>query len=459
METLRYKRQLPIDDTFDIVVVGGGPSGVAAAITAGRMGRRVALIEQLGCLGGIGTSGLVNVFMPFGDGHRPLMQGIGLEFVRALYAHGFLPGSASPKTNPRIWEDGLRRYVGFNAEGLKLLMDEWVEKANVEIRFFNTLIDVVAGKNQVETIVLSGKERLYAMRARYFVDATGDATVTAMAGLPCQVGDEEGNTQAPTLCSMLSNIDLERYERFRRETRKPDDWQNLQAPLEQAIDDGVFTVPDHHLPGIFVCGDGYGILNAGHIYGVDCLKDEDMTQGMIRGRKLAQEYLTFYRNYVAGCEDVTHMATAAILGVRETRRVVGEYVLNIDDFLARRSFDDEIGRYNYPVDVHRSTSSREEYEQLKEEITKGYRLPDGESYGIPYRSLIPKGARNLLVSGRCISTDRLVHGSVRVMPGCLITGQAAGAAAALCCERDIAAKELDAEHLRHALRAQGAYIP
>lgn len=455
MGQLQYQRRLPVEEGFDVIVVGGGPSGVAAAIAAGRMGRKVALIEQTGCLGGIGTSGLVNVWMPFADGETTLMRGVGLEFLDALYARGFLPAGVSPE----LWRQGQRRAVAFNGEGLKLLMDEWVERAGVEIRFFTSLIDVVAEGGEVKAIVLSGKEQLYAMRASCYVDATGDAALSAMAGLPFEAGDEEGHTQPPTLCSLVANIDLERYEAFRRQARRPGDWQSLQVALEKAIADGVFTVPELHLPGIFACGEGYGILNAGHIYGLDCLRDRDLTHGMIRGRKLAQEYLTFYRNYVQGCEHMTHMATAAILGVRETRRIVGEYVLNVDDFVARRSFEDEIGRYNYAIDIHRSSPSVQDYEQLIAEFTRGYRLADGQSYGIPYRSLIPKGSPNLLVSGRCISTDRKVQGSIRVMPCCFITGQAAGAAAALCCAQDVATKELNPALLQSTLRGQDAYIP
>lgn len=455
MNHLPYTRQLPVESGFDLIVVGGGPSGVAAAIAAGRMGCKVALIEQTGCLGGLGTSGLVNVFMPFADGRHTLMGGIGLEFVEALYERGFLPAHAVPA----IWREGRRGSVGFNGEGLKLLMDEFVIGAGVELRFFTSLVDVVVNDAQIQAIVLSGKERLYAIQAQFYVDATGDATLSAMASVPFEAGDGQGNTQPPTLCSTVSNIDMERYRAFRDRTRSPGDWQPLLVPLEQAIEDGVFSEPELHLPGIFTCGEGYGILNAGHIFGLDCLQDEDLSKGMIQGRKKAQEYLRFYRNYVEGCEQMTHVSTASILGVRETRRIIGEYVLNVDDFVARRSFDDEIGRFNYSIDIHRSTPSQQDYEQLVEEFTKGYRLGEGESYGIPYRTLVPKGIDNLLVSGRCISTDRGVQGSIRVMPCCLITGHAAGTAAALCGKRDIAPRNLDASVLRSTLKEQGAYLP
>jgi len=455
MDHLTYQRQIPIECGFDLIVVGGGPSGVAAATAAGRMGCKVALIEQTGCLGGLGTSGLVNVLMPFSDGQHTLMGGIGVELVQTLHDRGFIPSTISTD----IWKKGQRSSVPFSGEGTKLIMDELVENAGVEIRFFTSLIDVIPGDRGIKSIVLSGKERLYAMRAPFYIDATGDATLSTMSDVPFEVGDGQGNTQPPTLCSTVSNINAERYQAFLDRTRRPGDWQPLLMPLQQAIDDGVFSEPELHLPGIFRSGPGYGILNAGHIFGLDSLSDRDLTRGMIQGRRKAQEYLAFYRNYVEGCEDLTHMATASILGVRETRRIVGEYVLDVDDFCAQRVFDDEIGRFNYPIDIHRSSPSQRDYEQFVEELTKGYRLGLGESYGIPYRTLVPKGVDNLLVSGRCISTDRMVQGSVRVMPCCLITGHAAGVAAALCCRSDTAPRELDAQALRTTLVDQGAYLP
>jgi hypothetical protein len=453
MSTLSYSRTIPLQGTFDIIVVGGGPSGVAAAIAAGRMGRSVALIEQTGCLGGIGTGGLVNVFMPFSDGVRSLVGGIGQEIVETLHRRGF----TGPDVTPDTWQRR-RHGIGFNAEGMKLVLDELVIAAGVDLRFFTSLIDVIAEGLEVRTLVLSGKEGLYALQARCYVDGTGDATLTAQAGFPCEAGDAQGQAQAHTLCSLVANVDLARYRPFVQASRRPGDWQVLQGELEQAIADGVFTTPDLHLPGLFVCGDDYGILNCGHLYDLSGLKDRDLTTAMLRGRRIAQEYLTFYRKYVPGCEHMTHMATAAILGVRETRRVVGEYVLNVADFRARRSFADEIGRYNYPVDIHRSRASKEDFKALGDEI-HGNRMEDGESYGVPYRSLIPKGARNLLVAGRCISADRQMQGSSRVMGGCLITGHAAGVAAALCAQKRIGPRDLDIGLLRTTLRDQGAYLP
>ncbi len=389
MQTMQYTRSLPVEDGFDVAVAGGGPSGVAAAIAAARMGCRTVLIEQAGYLGGLGTGGLVNVFMPCADGVRGLMGGIGKEVVERLHARGFL----HPAVTPDYWQRE-RRSIAFNGEGMKLVLDEMVLEAGVDLRFFTTLLDARAEGRNVTTLVVQAKERMYALRARFFVDATGDATLATYAGFPSEIGDENGETQAGTLCSTVGNVDVERYRAYMQRARRPGDWQALDEPLERAINDGVFTQPDRHLPGIFLWGEGYGILNAGHLFGMNFLSDADLTRGMILGRKIAQEYMTFYRTYVEGCENIVHVATAPMVGVRETRRIIGEYKLVVADYQARRSFPDEIGRFNYGVDIHRSNVSLEAYKALVEELTKTYRLGEGESYGIPFRSLIPKGAES-----------------------------------------------------------------
>jgi len=184
-----------------------------------------------------------------------------------------------------------------------------------------------------------------------------------------------------------------------------------------------------------------------------------LTRAIIEGRRQAWVFLEWYRENVPGFENAELAATGAVLGVRETRRIMGEYVLSLEDYLARRSFDDEIGRYAYPVDIHSATAREREQAATTRRMMET-RLAPGESYGIPYRCLVPKELENVLVAGRCISTDRSVQGSLRVMPGCFITGQAAGAAAALAAKNaGGAVRGVDVARLRETLEAQGAYIP
>lgn len=153
------------------------------------------------------------------------------------------------------------------------------------------------------------------------------------------------------------------------------------------------------------------------------------------------------------------VSTGAILGIRESRRIIGDYILNVEDFKNRAVFDDEIGRYCYPIDIHASKPDPAAYKKFEEEFTKTYRYNKGESYGIPYRCLVPKNLSNVLVAGRCISSDRYIQGSVRVMPGCYITGQAAGTAAAIAVAGNTHTRGFDTELLRKKLRDMGAYLP
>jgi hypothetical protein len=180
---------------------------------------------------------------------------------------------------------------------------------------------------------------------------------------------------------------------------------------------------------------------------------------MVRGRQLAQEYLAFFRKYVPGCENMEHATTANLMGVRESRRIVGEYELNMHDYLARRQFPDQIGVFNKAVDIHVYDDSPEEYARFCEEYTDRGRLKPGECFGIPYGIIVPKGWQNLWTAGRCASSDVQVHGSIRVQPAASMMGQAAGTAAMQCLQTGQIACSLNTETLINTLRDHGAYLP
>ena len=175
--------------------------------------------------------------------------------------------------------------------------------------------------------------------------------------------------------------------------------------LEKALADGHFSVPDQHLPGLFHVGQSFGMLNAPHVFNTNALRCRSLSDGMMLGRRLAQEYISFYRKYVPGCENLEHVTTGSLMGVRESRRIVGEYELNFADYLARRQFPDQIGVFNKAVDIHVYDNSAAEYQRYYQEYNKTAKLKPGECYGIPYGILVPKGWKNLWVAGRCNSSD------------------------------------------------------
>lgn len=255
----------------------------------------------------------------------------------------------------------------------------------------------------------------------------------------------------PTLCALLSGVDW-------RETGYQDvGLPDHQAKIDQAIADGFFSQPDHHVPGLFMSMGNLGSMNAGHVFGMSSTNCASLSQGMVRGRRLVQEYLRFYQKYY-DLPKLQLVTTAAMMGIRESRRVICDYRLVLQDFLDEAVFPDEIGRYSYNIDIHANTVGVDDYELFEKEHTT-YRYKPGQSYGIPYRTLPVKGFSNLLTAGRSICTDRYMQSSVRVMPGCYITGQAAGTAAAVCALGEMDVHQVPVAEVRKKLKKLGAYLP
>lgn len=446
-ETYRFTREVPIESGYDLVVAGGGPAGTAAAVCAARLGAKVLLLEATGCLGGMGTSGLVTAFNPMANGERMLVGGLMREIVSTMYERGFL----GPQVTPEFYSKRFHCWTPFGVEGYKLVLDELVAAAKVEVRFFTRVVDADAdaGQGTLRAVIAQSVEGFRCLRAKAFIDATGDAVLASLCGARYrEAGRDTPNIMPPTLCSLCANIDWTR-------TRKA----SQQKLLEQAIAEGHFSHRDRHLPGLQQVGHTVGFLNAPHVFRSNAVECRSLSDAMIRGRRLAQEYISFYRKYVPGCENLEHVTTAHLLGVRESRRIVGEYELGFADYVARRQFPDQIGVYNSAVDIHVYDDSEAEYRRYYEEFTKIGRLKPGECFGIPYGILVPRGWRNFWVAGRCNSSDVRMHGAIRVQPAASMMGQAAGTAAVQSLATGQPACDLDTAQLVRTLRQQGAYLP
>ncbi len=447
--TYHLCREIPVEEGIDLVVAGAGPAGCAAAISAARLGARVVLLEGTGCLGGMGTSGLVCAFDPMADGEKALVGGFMRELVEELYARGFM----APGIDPDSWRKKYHVWSSFRVEGLKLVLDEMAVRAGVDVRFFTKVIDADAGEGVVRGVITSSVEGYRYLKARAFIDCTGDAVLASLAGADYyEAGRDTPNIMPATLCALFAGIDWSQNA------------LNTQSAygvelLEREFAAGNFEQCDRLFVGLWHNGPTVGYMNGGHIFGLNACSVPSLTQGMMTGRRIIRQYQEFLRKHSENCRDIDLVVSASLMGVRESRRVKGEYELTYQDYLARRHFPDQIGVFNKFVDIHMYDCERSTYDAMMEEKNVSGRLGVGESFGLPYGILVPKGFVNLWVAGRHASSDVKVQGSIRVMPACGMMGQAAGAAAVQAMQTGQAANALNTHTLVETLRGQGAILP
>ena len=443
---LMKQRSIPVDEAWDVIVIGGGPAGCAAAISAAREGARTLLIEATGCLGGMGTSGLVPSWCPFSDKEKIIYGGIAQRVFNAYKA-----GIAHVNKEDMDW-------VSIDPELLKRVYDNMVTEAGSKI-LFNTFLSAVDtdDNGNVTAIIVSNKSGLSAYKANVYIDCTGDADLAAWAGAEFQKGDETGDMQPATHCFILSNVDDYAYMYGPVLHGK-----NPDSPIYDIVSSGKYP----HIPDVHMCNNSIGPgtvgFNAGHLWNVDNTDPFNVSKALMEGRKIAADIRNALAEYhPKAFANAFLVATGSLMGIRETRRIIGDYVLTVDDYLNRRSFEDEICRNSYYIDIHNSVTESEKAKEERYYTKDRYiRYGKGESHGIPYRCLTPKHLKNVLVAGRSISCDRTVQASVRIMPACLATGEAAGMAAVHAIrlpETDV--HKIDTKYLRERLKEEGAYLP
>ena len=457
MASVAINRNLPVIEGYDVFVAGGGPAGSAAAVCAARLGARVLLAEASGCLGGMGTAGWVTNFGPMSDGTRPLVGGFTRELVEMLYQNG----SLGPYVTPNYWMADYNRRIEFHPEGLKRTLDGFCEEAGVDVLFFTRAVDAMTDGRRVEGAIIANVEGLTCVRAKTFIDATGDAALAHACGAACLVAGRDWPHAPATLCSIFGGVDWSdpAYGAGSRGIDKVHA-QVKKEFLPRAIEEGHFANPDPHIMGMRQTGAATASLNAGQMFGVDGLSAGAVSHAMVEGRRLAVEYAAFYRRYVPGCERLEHLSTAPLLGIRDTRRIIGEFELTFEDYLARRQFTDQVAVYNRPPNVHPTDNSQHEFNRHRREVEEDdVRLGRGECLGVPYGILVPKDWENLWAAGRCHSSDTMVHGSIRAQSAAYMMGEAAGTAAKQSIDTGQPACDLDTQRLVETLRARGAYLP
>ncbi len=411
---------------YDLAVIGGGFAGVAAALAAARAGAKVLIVEKSNCLGGAAVNCLVNPFMPYWtemDGKRvDLSAGIFKEIHDRLEHHNAMNKES------------------FLEEKLKYILNEMVAEANIDLLFHAYIFKVEKYDEHIASIVVATKSGEMQVEANYFIDATGDAQLAYLAGCPTVLGRESDHLCQPmTLCFRLGNVDVEKFYES-RERLKIAHAQSLAAgelinPRENIL---VFKTPIHNVLH----------FNTTRVVRKNPTSPEEVTEAEVLARQQVYEIYEFMKKHADGLENSFLMMTAAEIGVRESRMIVGDYVLTEQDCRNCVKFDDGIAACNYDIDIHNPEGTG----------TSHYYFPAGEYYTIPYRSLIPKSAENLLVAGRCISSDHGAQASYRIMPVVCCIGEAAGSAVGLAVKQNCTVREVDVKELQNELKSNRAYI-
>lgn len=443
------KTKIHLDDQWDVIVVGGGPAGCAAAISAAREGAKTLLIEGMGCLGGMGTSGLVPAWTPFSDGEKMVYRGI----AEKVFNESKKGVPHEPKNN--------MDWVAINPEWLKLVYDRMVAAAGAKVLFFSHLASVeMKNEKEVDAIIIANKSGLTAYRAKVYVDCTGDGDLAAWAGASFTKGNAKGVPMPSTHCFEIVNLDVnptnvESFNTLYGGNKTSPIWEMVASEKYPAIKDA-------HLCINYIGPNAVG-LNAGHLFDVDSTNPQSLSDAMYHGRELANQFMAGLKEFRPSIFANSFLInTGQLMGIRESRIIEGDYILTLKDWMARATFPDEIGRNNYFIDIH---NSKEEIDKVVKEknfennLGRPEPYKKGESHGIPYRCLTPKGLKNVLVAGRCISTEQIVQGSVRIQPACLVTGEAAGMAAAhaiLNHKNDV--HLVDTDLLRKRLKEEGQNI-
>lgn len=447
--------ELVIKKTFDcdVLVIGGGVAGFGAVMGAAQSGAKVILAEENGYLGGCATAGLVAPFMTCYDrmGENQIIKGVFDDLVRRLVAeNGAIPPEDCRKMdgysgyNP--FHTGHLGTTPFDKEVLKRVMEEMCLEKGVELKYHYLFVGVEKVDRNLTSCIFATKGGFYQINAKAFIDCTGDADVCYQAGAETMFSDENGDLQPPSTFFLIDGVNEDIVGKHMGNHSLPERERRWMDEVEQARERGEFPCGTQKVR-IFKQLNGVFAVNMCQIDKPFDVNDPDLVaKAEIEGRKQTKMIFDFLKKCITGFENIRLIESSARLGIRESRRVVGEYVLKHEDLLQAKIFDDAIVILSSTVDVH--TSGAVIYTPTK----------STSSYSIPYGAIVAKDFDNVWMAGRNVSADRYAHGAVRVMPPSIAMGQAAGVAAAIACKNGLKAKEVPYGELRKILIEQKTYL-
>jgi FAD-dependent oxidoreductase family protein len=425
---------IPVFREVDALVIGGGPAGVGAALAAARNGAETLVVEQFNCLGGVATAGGHGYIATYHEREtgRRIVGGIADEIANRVSEDGF----------------GIRNgaSISFEVEGLKRLLDQMAEDSGVDLLYHTFFSDTVVENGAVTGVVVQNKNGRQVIRAKRVVDCTGDGDVAFRAGCPYEVGrPSDSKCQPVTLMFTIGGVDWDKASAWRTDYEMTETWEDAQRngdmrPFQKTIMGWWWTPTRPDQVGV----------NFTHVIYIDSTKAEDLSKATVEARKQAYETIEVYRKYVPGMEKCYMVSTPNTIGIRESRRIMGDYVLTEDDVRSQREFADNICYGSFFVDIHCIDGPGMD--------PTVWIPPKGFKYHIPYRILVPRGVDNLLTAGRCVSCTHVALGSIRVMAPCIGMGEAAGTAVALSLKDGVTPRQLNVELLQRQLRKKGGIL-
>ena len=453
--SVMFQQELPIYRSVDVVVVGAGPAGIGAAVAAARNGAKTLVFEAHGCIGGMGTSGMVSPFMTSYDApcENMIIRGVFEELVNRMVEIG---GAVDPKDvrNEQPYASyfhiGHNNVTPFDPHAFKLIGMRMLRESGAELLLQTQFVNVIKDGDRITGVVINNKDGLSVIEAKIVIDCSGDADVAARAGVNYIMGNEEdGNLQPASMFMRIADADMDVVNAHMAEHSDeirpffgpfswiikefPEDWDNFPR--------GEICIFADVTPGEFS-------INCSRILDIDATKAEHVTRATMIGQEQCQHIFQFMKKHAPGFENSRIIATADAIGIRETRHIEGEYKLTGDEVAACKVHEDAIACMATNMDTHN-----------KDNPGGSFFIPkNGPFFTVPYLCLVPKGISNLLVAGRAISADAIAGSAIRMMPSCMAFGQAAGTAAAMCAAQGIAPKNVDIQVLRKTLVEQGQFV-
>ena len=449
---MKIEFDAPVIADVDVLVCGGGPAGIGAAMAAARQGAATMLVEMQGSLGGVGANTLIGAWLGSysRDGAVPVIGGVFTEMLKRLAAEGaaILPEDAPVEGGRHIqYASWHKRVIPIEFEPFKRISEQMCIEAGVRLRYWTCIVAPKMAGRRAEGVFVHSKNGIEFIAAKTIVDATGDADVAFRAGCPVVTGrPEDGLTSPLTTILVLEDVDYAALESYCTSTGDIRLRKIIAAIKQREPWPFSFEI----IISCELVRRGRFFINTLCQTGLNGADADDLTQASVEGRGQAALLMDYLRRYVPGFANARLTQTSARIGVRDTRRIVGDACVTVGDIKAGQRYEDAIALSGYQWDMadpKRPSHQRMEGQTMALQFTE-----------IPYRSLLPQGVDNLLVAGRSVSAEWDALGVLRIMPACMAMGQAAGTAAALAARDHLTTREVRVEALRTNLLKQGAIL-